>query len=104
MYALYPPLEAFESHRIQVDDQHELYIEESGNPQGIPVIFLHGGPGSGCSTEHRRLFDPDIIEPYCLTNADQGNPYLWVKRHATPQSTLLQIWKLSVAIWLSIVG
>jgi proline iminopeptidase len=45
-------------HRIAVDKPHELYMEECGNPQGIPVVFLHGGPGSGCSPLHRRYFNP----------------------------------------------
>jgi proline iminopeptidase len=41
-----------------VDDIHALYWEECGNPNGVPVLFLHGGPGAGCSPEHRRFFDP----------------------------------------------
>jgi proline iminopeptidase len=45
--------------RLEVGDGHSLYVEESGNPKGLPVIFLHGGPGSGCEDYHRRFFDPD---------------------------------------------
>jgi proline iminopeptidase len=41
-----------------VDDLHTIYWEECGNPAGVPVLFLHGGPGAGCSPEHRRFFDP----------------------------------------------
>jgi proline iminopeptidase len=54
----YPPSEPYAVHRIHVDEPHEIYVEECGNPKGVPVVFLHGGPGSGCSPEHRRFFDP----------------------------------------------
>ncbi len=55
---LYPAIEPYASGRLRVDDIHTIYWEECGNPQGIPVVFLHGGPGGGCSTTSRRYFDP----------------------------------------------
>jgi proline iminopeptidase len=55
----YPAIEPYRSGRIDVGDGHELYWEQCGNPAGIPAIFLHGGPGAGCSPAHRRLFDPE---------------------------------------------
>jgi proline iminopeptidase len=55
---LYPEIEPYASGRVAVDDLHSLYWEECGNPQGIPVVFLHGGPGGGCSATSRRFFDP----------------------------------------------
>jgi len=55
---LYPDIEPYRTHRLAVGDLHELYIEECGNPDGLPVVFLHGGPGAGVSTFHRRFFDP----------------------------------------------
>ena len=58
MRELYPEIEANESYRLEVDQVHTLYAEEACNPQGIPVIFLHGGPGSGCNENHRRYFNP----------------------------------------------
>ncbi len=58
MKTLYPPLDPHASHRIDVGGRHVLYVEECGNPRGFPVLFLHGGPGSGCSPDHRRYFDP----------------------------------------------
>ena len=58
MVALHPPIEPHEIGRLDVGDGHELYYEVSGNPNGRPVLFLHGGPGSGCKPEHRRFFDP----------------------------------------------
>jgi proline iminopeptidase len=55
---LFPPLEPYRSGRQAVDAIHTLYWEESGNPAGLPVLFLHGGPGGGTSPLHRRFFDP----------------------------------------------
>lgn len=55
---LYPSIEPYRTGRLPVDDLHTIYWEECGNPTGVPVLFLHGGPGAGCSPEHRRFFDP----------------------------------------------
>ncbi len=55
---LYPVIEPYESGMFPVGDGHELYYELCGNPKGKPVVFLHGGPGSGSGPEHRRFFDP----------------------------------------------
>ena len=55
---LYPPIEPYRSGRLAVDALHTLYWEECGNPQGVPVLFLHGGPGAGLSKAHRQFFDP----------------------------------------------
>ena len=57
-YNLYPELDIIEQNRIKVDDLHEVYYEICGNPNGEPVVFLHGGPGSGCNPAQRRFFDP----------------------------------------------
>ncbi len=54
----YPPIEPYRTGRLHVSDMHELYFEESGNPAGKPVVFLHGGPGFGTEPGHRRFFDP----------------------------------------------
>lgn len=59
MRTLYPELKTVNSFQIDTGDGHTLYVEESGNASGIPVIFVHGGPGGGCSPEHRRFFNPD---------------------------------------------
>jgi len=56
---LYPPLEPYRTERLRVSDVHELYFEESGNPEGKPVVFLHGGPGGGSDPKVRRFFHPD---------------------------------------------
>src|ERR1700733_11850078 len=55
---LHPSIEPYRSGRLAVDEIHTVYWEECGNPAGVPVVFLHGGPGAGCSPEHRRFFDP----------------------------------------------
>lgn len=56
---LYPPIEPLRSGRLRVSALHELYWETCGDPQGIPVLFLHGGPGAGISATSRRFFDPE---------------------------------------------
>lgn len=58
MADLYPAIEPYVNHRVAVDPPHTLHVEECGNPRGIPVVFLHGGPGSGCEPYHRRFFNP----------------------------------------------
>src|SRR5271163_3780469 len=55
---LFPPLEPYAKGVLRVDDIHTLYWEECGNPAGVPVVFLHGGPGAGATSTHRRFFDP----------------------------------------------
>ncbi|MCC6377826.1 MAG: prolyl aminopeptidase [Burkholderiales bacterium] len=55
---LFPEIEPFAAGRISVDPRHTLYWEECGNPEGVPIVFLHGGPGGGCLPHHRRFFDP----------------------------------------------
>jgi proline iminopeptidase len=56
--ALYPEVEPRRSGRLALDELHHMYWEESGNPLGVPVLFLHGGPGAGAAAAHRRFFDP----------------------------------------------
>ena len=59
--SLYPPLEPFSQQMLDVGDGHKIYVEECGNPLGLPVVVLHGGPGGGCSPAMRRYFDPDVF-------------------------------------------
>lgn len=68
MRNLYPELQPNNSGHLKVGDIHEIYFEDSGNPSGIPVVFLHGGPGSGSNENHRRYFDP---VRYRIINFDQ---------------------------------
>ncbi len=60
MKKLYPAIKPYGKHAISVDEPHVLYVEESGNPKGLPVVFLHGGPGAGCSPSQRQFFDPEM--------------------------------------------
>jgi len=58
MRTLYPDLEPYDTGMLAVDGRHTLYYEQCGNPQGKPVVLLHGGPGAGCSAKMRRFHDP----------------------------------------------
>ncbi|NOX42793.1 MAG: prolyl aminopeptidase [Gammaproteobacteria bacterium] len=60
MYKLYPALKPNSVHKLEVSDVHTLYVEECGNTDGIPVLFVHGGPGAGCEPYHRQFFDPEV--------------------------------------------
>ncbi|HKK07147.1 MAG TPA: prolyl aminopeptidase [Gammaproteobacteria bacterium] len=60
MRTLYPDIQPYVSHSLAVDPPHVLHVEECGNPEGLPVLFVHGGPGSGCEPYHRRFFDPEV--------------------------------------------
>lgn len=59
MHILYADIKPYQKQMLPVGDGHELYIEHCGNPQGIPVLFVHGGPGAGCQKQDRCFFDPD---------------------------------------------
>ena len=58
MKTLFPEIEPYQVHGLTVDSGHTIYVEESGNPKGKPIIFLHGGPGGGTGPKQRRFFDP----------------------------------------------
>ena len=82
---LYPALQPYRSGMLDVGDGHRLYWEQSGNPDGAPVIFLHGGPGAGCGPTHRRFFDPKY---YRTTLFDQrgcgrSTPYACIEDNTT---------------------
>ncbi len=59
MRTLYSELEPFSKDVLELKNGHSIYFEQSGNKTGLPVIFLHGGPGTGCNEDHRRYFNPD---------------------------------------------
>ncbi|BBA34173.1 proline iminopeptidase [Methylocaldum marinum] len=67
MKTLYPEIEPYAIHLFK-RNRHHIHVEECGNPSGLPVVFLHGGPGSGCKAYHRRFFDP---EKYRVVLVDQ---------------------------------
>ena len=57
---LFPEISPYASGMLAVDGRHTIYWEQSGNPEGVPVVFLHGGPGAGSAPVHRRFFDPQF--------------------------------------------
>ena len=59
MNDLYPPIHENRHFTLKVDNTHEIYVEECGDPDGVPIVFLHGGPGAGCEPYHRQLFNPE---------------------------------------------
>lgn len=68
MQPLYPEIKPYASHRLAVRPPHVLHIDESGSPHGLPVVFIHGGPGAGCDAASRRYFDPML---YRIVTFDQ---------------------------------
>ncbi|EDM81266.1 proline iminopeptidase [Plesiocystis pacifica SIR-1] len=70
--SLYPAITPYESGFLRVSPIHELYWEQSGNPQGKPVVFLHGGPGGGTDPKHRRFFDPAVYRIVLLDQRGCG--------------------------------
>ncbi len=61
MQTLFPEIKPYQRHKLQVCDLHEIYLDEAGNPDGIPVAFVHGGPGAACDRNSRRFFDPELF-------------------------------------------
>jgi len=86
MDALYPPIEARRTGSLDVGDGHVLHWEESGNPDGLPAVFLHGGPGSGCEPWHRRFFDPARyrIVLFDQRGAGRSTPHAGLEANTTP--------------------
>ena len=58
---LFPPIQPYDCFDLAVDDLHHLKVEQCGRKDGLPAVFLHGGPGGSCQPDHRRLFDPDLF-------------------------------------------
>lgn len=80
MKVLLPPIKPYAQHTLPVTSPHKIYIEESGEPTGIPILFVHGGPGAGCSADDRRFFDP---QQYRIILFDQRGC-----GHSTPHSSI----------------
>lgn len=68
MLVLFPELKPYQRHQLKVSDLHELYLDESGNPDGVPILYVHGGPGGGCDASSRRFYDPEV---YRIVTFDQ---------------------------------
>ena len=85
---LYPPITPYNSGYLRVSPLHELYYEECGNPQGKPVVFLHGGPGAGINAAARRFFDPAIYRVILFDQRGAGKS----RPHASTEDNTT--WKL----------
>jgi proline iminopeptidase len=83
---LYPEIQPHRTGRLALDGQHVMYWEESGNPRGLPVLFLHGGPGAGASPAHRRFFDPGHyrIVIFDQRGAGRSTPLGAIEENTTP--------------------
>jgi proline iminopeptidase len=68
MHVLYPEIKPYKRHLLKVSDIHDLYVDEAGNPDGLPLLFVHGGPGAACDSSSRRFYDPAI---YRIVTFDQ---------------------------------
>ena len=68
----FPPIEPFASGTLEVGAPHQLYWEQCGNPDGVPILFLHGGPGAGCSEQDRCFFDPAYFRIVLLDQRGSG--------------------------------
>jgi proline iminopeptidase len=81
----YPSIDPYKIHQLKVDLIHTLYIEECGNPQGLPIVYLHGGPGFGCDADNRRYFDPDIyrIILFDQRGAGRSTPFAEIQCNTT---------------------
>lgn len=82
----YPPIEPFAAGLLSLDAIHTMYFEQSGNPAGVPVVFLHGGPGAGASAAHRQFFDPAFyrIIIFDQRGAGRSTPLGELRDNTTP--------------------
>ena len=72
MSGQFPPIEPYDSGMLDVGDGHRMYWECCGNPDGIPALYLHGGPGSGCSPGQRKFFDPELYRAVLIDQRGSG--------------------------------
>jgi proline iminopeptidase len=82
----YPAIEPYQTSTLVLDDIHTMYFEQSGNPHGVPVLFLHGGPGAGASAGHRQFFDPAFyrIIVFDQRGAGRSTPLGETRNNTTP--------------------
>ena len=85
MKNLYPEIEPFDAGMLKVSDIHDIYFERVGNPDGIPVVFLHGGPGGGLISTYRRYFDPEAYHVVLFDQRGSGKstPHAELRENTT---------------------
>ena len=92
---LYPPIEPYDTRMVDVGDGQQLYVEQCGNPNGKPAVFLHGGPGGGGGVERRRFFDPEAYRIVVLDQRGCGLSTPHIAKARTPKEmTSNTTWKL----------
>lgn len=113
---MYPPVKPYRSGYLNVGQGHRLYWEESGNPDGAPVVDLHGGPGGGCEPFHRRFFDPKHyrIILFDQRGAGRSKPHACLRDNSIPllvgdierlrTSLGIERWFVSGGSWGSALG
>lgn len=86
MLTLFPDIKPYDTHLLPVQSPHILYVEESGNPNGIPVLFVHGGPGAGCGPRARCFFDPERYRIIIFDQRGSGRsePHACLDNNTTP--------------------
>jgi len=84
-YSPYPPTEPFNKGRLKVSNLHEIYFEEVGNPRGVPILFVHGGPGGGVEASHRTYYDPNHYRVILFDQrgCGQSTPHAELKENTT---------------------
>src|SRR5262249_20227339 len=87
LWPLLPPSDPYASGMLDLDSPHRMYYEQSGNPRGAPVVFLHGGPGAGASAVHRQFFDPAFYRIVVLDQrgAGRSTPLGCLENNTTPK-------------------
>lgn len=85
MQNLFPEIKPYARHELAVGAPHVLYIDESGSPGGLPVVFIHGGPGAGCDSLSRRFFDPNLyrIITFDQRGSGRSTPYASLENNTT---------------------
>ncbi|WP_263147069.1 prolyl aminopeptidase [Pseudomonas sp. RIT-PI-AD] len=85
MQNLYPEIKPYARHDLAVEEPHVLYVDESGSPDGLPVVFIHGGPGAGCDALSRRFFDPTLyrVVTFDQRGAGRSTPYASLENNTT---------------------
>ena len=109
MQQLYPELKPYREFFFPVTDGHSLYVELCGNPHGIPVVVMHGGPGAGCGPSSRRFFDPNNYHIILMDQRGAGRSLPHASLEANTTQHLISDFELlrcelSISKWLLFGG
>jgi proline iminopeptidase len=85
MQILFPELKLYKRHQLEITDKHELLVDEAGNVDGIPILFVHGGPGGACDASSRRFYDPAVyrIITFDQRGCGRSNPHGELENNTT---------------------